>query len=75
MRANSNVAVGYFKTEPLNAAKEIFGLHRKTVEGDLVFFHAAIAEHLISVPDMPAAGNGRSSLPRGFSASSMERPR
>ena len=46
MRADSKRRHELLEAEPLDAAKEIFGLHRKTVEGDLVFFHAAIAEHL-----------------------------
>ena len=34
------------EAEPLDAAEQILGLHLKAVEGDLVFLHAAIAEHL-----------------------------
>ena len=48
---------------------------REIVEAELVFLHAAIAEHAISPPVMPSAGNGSSSVPRGFGARNMERPR
>src|SRR6185295_9943984 len=31
---------------PLDAAEQVLGLHLEAVEADLVFLHAAIAEHL-----------------------------
>src|SRR6185437_7422566 len=34
------------KAQPLNAAEQVLRLHLEAVESDLVFFHAAIAEHL-----------------------------
>ena len=34
------------EAEPFDAAEQVFRLHLETVEGDLVFLHAAIAEHL-----------------------------
>ena len=52
--------------------KEIVRAHRKAVEGDLVFLHAAIAQDLDLGAGHAGGGNGFSSLPRGFSASSME---
>ena len=60
---------------PFDAAEQVRGRHLEAVEGDLVFLHAAIAEHL----DLGAGhAGGRetdcASLPRGFSASSSDRP-
>ena len=34
------------EAQPLDAAEQVFRLHLEAVEGDLVFLHAAIAEHL-----------------------------
>ena len=43
------------EAEAFDAAKQIFGLHPEAVERDLVFLHAAIAEHL----DLGARHAGR----------------
>ena len=60
----------------LDAAEQVLGLHLKAVEGDLVFLHAAIAEHLdFGAGHARRPGMDRRRSPRGFSASSIDRPR
>ena len=46
MRADSKGLHELLEAQPLDAAQQVFRLHLETVEGDLVFLHAAIAEHL-----------------------------
>ena len=58
----------------LFAAKQVLRLDLEAVEGDLVFLHAPVTEHL----DLTAAhalGRERGLVvPRGFSARNMDRP-
>ncbi len=54
MRALSKVAINCLKPCALGAAEQILGLHLETVEAQLVFLHAAIAEHA----DLAAAHAG-----------------
>ena len=76
MRADSKVCHQLLEALALDAAEQVLGLHLEAVEGDLVFLHAAIAEHLdLGAGHAVRPGNGFASSPRGFSASSMERPR
>ncbi len=64
------------EAQPLDAAEQVLRLHLEAVEGDLVFLHAAIAEHLdLGAGHALAPGTDCLSSPRGFSASSMDRPR
>ena len=58
----------------LDAAEQVLGLHLEAVEGELVFLHAAIAEHADLAAGHASAGKGSASVPRGFSARNMERP-
>ena len=59
----------------LDAAEQAVGGHVEAVEGDLVFLHAAIAEHLdLAARHALGAGNGSASVPRGFSARNIDRP-
>ncbi len=46
MRADSKVAVSCLKPSPSTPPRKSLRLHDEAVEGDLVFLHAAIAEHL-----------------------------
>ena len=46
MRADSKVCHQLLEAQAFDAAEQVLGLHLEAVEGDLVFLHAAIAEHL-----------------------------
>ena len=46
MRADSKVVHQLLEALALDAAEQVFGLHFEAVERDLVFLHAAIAQHL-----------------------------
>ena len=46
MRADLECLHELPKPEPLDAAEQVLRLDLEAVEGDLVFLHAAIAEHL-----------------------------
>ncbi len=58
----------------LDAAEQVRVRHLEPVEGELVFLHAAIAEHLDLAARQASTGKGSSSVPRGFSPSSSDRP-
>jgi hypothetical protein len=59
----------------LDAAEQVRRRHAEAVEAELVLLHAAVAEHLdLAARSCRSAGKGSASVPRGFSASSIERP-
>ena len=58
----------------LDAAEQCAGRNLEAVEGDLVFLHAAIAEHLDLAARHALGGEGSASVPRGFSARNIDRP-
>ncbi len=58
----------------LDAAEQRLGRHAEAVEGDLVFLHAAIAEHLDLAARHALGGERIGVVPRGFSARNIDRP-